>query len=102
MTTPSPINVLQLMLLSPLPPTIQSPGAAAGTTVDTLPHITAQMQQLQIAAAAAGAPGYPSSHPAAGQQQFHLPTHAQYHGNLPTAAGGQVTHPQWAIAQVST
>lgn len=82
---------------------LQSPGAAAGTTVDTLPHITAQMQQLQIAAAT----GYPNSHPvaaaaaAASQQQFHLPTHAQYHGNLPTAAGAQVTHPQWAIAQVS-
>jgi len=58
------------------------------------------MQQLQIAAAT----GYPNSHPAAAaatQQQFHLPTHAQYHGNLPTAAGAQVTHPQWAIAQVS-
>ena len=79
---------------------MQSPGAAAaGTTVDTLPHLTTQMQQLQLAAAAAT--GYPSTHPAAGQQQFHLPTHAQYHGNLPTAAGAQVTHPQWAITQVS-
>ena len=95
------VSVLWFVSLSPPSPfPIQSPGAAAaaGTTVDTLPHLTAQMQQLQIAAAT----GYPSSHPAAaGQQQFHLPTHAQYHGNLPTAAGTQVTHPQWAIAQVS-
>ena len=85
----------------PLPSLVQSPGAAAatGTTVDSLPHLTAHMQQLHIAA---GATGYHSSHPAAGQQQFHLPTHAQYHGNLPTAAGAaQVTHPQWAITQVS-
>lgn len=79
-----------------MPSSIQSPGAAAPGTVE----LTQQMQQLQIAAAA-GATGYPSSHPGAGQQQFHLPTHPQYHGNLPTAAGAQVTHPQWTIPQVS-
>ncbi|XP_065896524.1 RNA-binding motif, single-stranded-interacting protein 3-like isoform X2 [Dysidea avara] len=71
-----------------------SPGAAAaGQTVDSLPHLTAQMQQMQLAATA-----YPNSHPAA-QQQFQLPAHTQYHGNLATAAGNQVTHPQWALAQ---
>ena len=70
----------------------QSPGAAAAQTVDSLPHLTAQMQQMQLTA-------YPNSHPAA-QQQFQLPAHTQYHGNLAPAAGNQVTHPQWALAQV--
>jgi len=72
---------------------LQSPGAAAAQTVDSLPHLTAQMQQMQLAATA-----YPNSHPA--QQQFQLPAHTQYHGNLAPAAGNQVTHPQWALAQV--
>ena len=49
------------------------------------------MQQMQLAAA------YPNSHPAA-QQQFQLPAHTQYHGNLAPATGSQVT--QWALTQV--